>query len=142
MHCFDLGHIEKSYQIYWIHSSKYLNLGYWKIYIVSYKLITIYILWILIMGYYIWHLRNLRLWILFLWPDTNSYRLFFLSNILSHTPLRTIKRWFVWKFPWNKSNAGHRQNLITCFCHQTLMVRYLFSRSVTTLALLNMTDPF
>ena len=94
------------------------------------------------MGYYIWHLRNLRLWILFLWPDTNSYRLFFLSNILSHTPLRTIKRWFVWKFPWNKSNAGHRQNLITCFCHQTLMVRYLFLRSVTTLALLNMTDPF
>ena len=119
-----------------------MNLGYWKIYIVSYKLITIYILWILIMGYYIWHLRNLRLWILFLWPDTNSYHLFFLSNILSHTPLRTIKRWFVWKFPWNKSNAGHRQNLITCFCHQTLMVRYLFSRSVTTLALLNTTDPF
>ena len=119
-----------------------MNIGHWKTYIVSYKLITIYILYILITGYYIRHLRNLRLWILFLWPDTNSYRLFFLSNILSHTPLRTIKRWFVWKFPWNKSNAGHQLNLITCFCHQTLMVRYLFSRSVTTLAMLNMTDPF
>ena len=42
---------------------KYLNIRHWKIYMISYKLITIYILWILIMGHYIWHLRNLGLWI-------------------------------------------------------------------------------